>query len=74
MPYHFSTKPLDMGIWFLLLFIEFIGLFAKPFALTVRLFANMTAGHCIILSLLFINTLITGAPPSGASVRVCLRC
>ncbi len=62
-PYHFSTKPLDMGIWFLLLGIEFIGMVAKPFALTVRLFANMTAGHCIILSLLFINQLVhTGAP------------
>jgi len=28
--------------------IEFVGLFAKPFSLTVRLFANMTAGHAII--------------------------
>lgn len=32
--------------------IEFLGLFTKPFALCVRLFANMTAGHIIILSLL----------------------
>ena len=32
--------------------IEFVGLFTKPFALTVRLFANMTAGHVVILSLL----------------------
>lgn len=31
--------------------IEVIGMFTKPFALTVRLFANMTAGHAIILSL-----------------------
>ena len=62
-PYHFSTKPLDLGIWFLLLGIEFIGMLAKPFALTVRLFANMTAGHCIILSLLFINQIVAvGAP------------
>ena len=28
--------------------IEFFGLFVKPFALTVRLFANMTAGHVIL--------------------------
>ena len=35
----------------LLPFIEIIGIFTKPFALTVRLFANMTAGHAIILSL-----------------------
>lgn len=32
--------------------IEFIGHFAKPFALMIRLFANMTAGHVVILSLL----------------------
>lgn len=32
--------------------IELIGLFTKPFALTIRLFANMTAGHIVILSLL----------------------
>jgi F-type H+-transporting ATPase subunit a len=32
--------------------IELIGHVAKPFALMVRLFANMTAGHVVILSLL----------------------
>lgn len=31
--------------------IEFIGLFIKAFALTVRLFANMMAGHIAILAL-----------------------
>ena len=32
--------------------IELIGKLVKPFALTVRLFGNMTAGHFVILSLL----------------------
>ncbi|MGH7550982.1 MAG: F0F1 ATP synthase subunit A [Gemmatimonadota bacterium] len=32
--------------------IEIIGHLAKPFALMIRLFANMTAGHVVILSLL----------------------
>jgi F-type H+-transporting ATPase subunit a len=32
--------------------IEIIGHFAKPFALMIRLFANMTAGHVVILSML----------------------
>jgi F-type H+-transporting ATPase subunit a len=31
--------------------VEFLGKLAKPFALMVRLFANMTAGHTVILSL-----------------------
>lgn len=30
--------------------VELVGLFIKPFALTVRLFANMLAGHMIIYS------------------------
>lgn len=32
--------------------VEFLGLFTKPFALAVRLFANMTAGHIVIAALL----------------------
>ena len=32
--------------------IEIIGKLAKPFALAVRLFANMTAGHVVILALI----------------------
>ncbi|MEQ8238822.1 MAG: F0F1 ATP synthase subunit A [Cyclobacteriaceae bacterium] len=32
--------------------IELVGIFTKPFALTIRLFANITAGHIIILSIL----------------------
>ena len=32
--------------------IEIIGKLAKPFALAVRLFANMTAGHVLVLALI----------------------
>jgi F-type H+-transporting ATPase subunit a len=32
--------------------LEILGLFTKPFALCIRLFANMIAGHVVILSLL----------------------
>ncbi len=32
--------------------VEFIGLFTKPFALAVRLFANITAGHFMVLGLI----------------------
>ncbi len=39
----------------ILLPVEIIGMFTKPFALAVRLFANMTAGHAIILSFLLIG-------------------
>lgn len=32
--------------------VEFLGLFTKPFALAIRLFANMTAGHIVIYALI----------------------
>ena len=32
--------------------VELVGKLAKPFALMIRLFANMTAGHTVILSLI----------------------
>jgi len=32
--------------------IEIVGKIAKPFALTIRLFANMTAGHIVVLALI----------------------
>ena len=38
----------------LLWVIELMGLLIKPFALTVRLFANMTAGHVVIIIFLYL--------------------
>lgn len=34
--------------------IEFVGIFTKPFSLMIRLFANMMAGHAVILSMVCI--------------------
>ena len=39
-------------IYILLIPIELLGMFVKPFALTMRLAANMTAGHIAILAVL----------------------
>ena len=39
-------------IYFLLIPIEIMGLFVRPFALTMRLAANMTGGHIAILAVL----------------------
>jgi len=49
--------------------VELMGLFAKPFALCVRLFANMIAGHIVIfflLGLIFLLGSIWVAPVSVA--------
>lgn len=47
--------------------VELIGMISKPFALMVRLFANITAGHIIVLSLvslIFIFKSLAVAPVS----------
>jgi len=43
--------------------VELIGKIVKPFALTLRLFANMTAGHFVILVLLGLIFVFGTAPP-----------
>jgi F-type H+-transporting ATPase subunit a len=45
--------PPGVPFWLLPIMIpvEIIGIFSKPFALMIRLFANITAGHIIVLSL-----------------------
>jgi F-type H+-transporting ATPase subunit a len=51
--------------------VEIIGIFSKPFALMIRLFANISAGHIIILSLvslIFIFKSLAIAPVSIAFV------
>jgi F-type H+-transporting ATPase subunit a len=39
-------------LWPIMIPVEILGLFTKPFALTMRLFANMVAGHIVIFFLL----------------------
>ncbi len=51
--------------------VEFLGIFTKPFALMIRLFANITAGHVLILStvsLIFIMAKLHALAGYGASL------
>lgn len=54
-PVHYVFNIVPKGVPFYVLpiiaLIEFMGLFTKAVALCIRLFANMTAGHILILSL-----------------------
>ena len=50
---------LHWSIYILLIPIEVMGMFVKPFALTVRLAANMTGGHIAILAILSIVFIFT---------------
>jgi len=61
---------LNPAIYVILIPIEVLGMFVRPFALTMRLAANMTGGHIAVLTILsfvFIFTEQFGAP-SGLGV------
>ncbi|MGM0634682.1 MAG: F0F1 ATP synthase subunit A [Bacteroidota bacterium] len=52
--------------------IELIGMFIKPIALMIRLFANITAGHIIVLSLLGLIFILSSAGVAFISVPFAL--
>jgi len=63
--------PSGVPTWLLpiMFIVELLGLFTKPFALAIRLFANMTAGHIVIyalIGLIFILKTFYVAPVSVA--------
>ncbi len=45
------TGGVHFLLWPIMIPIEILGLFTKPFALMIRLFANMIGGHIVIVSL-----------------------
>ncbi|HAS45283.1 MAG TPA: ATP synthase F0 subunit A [Microscillaceae bacterium] len=48
---HIFLPPVPKWLYPIIVPIEIIGMFTKPFSLMIRLFANITAGHIIMLSL-----------------------
>lgn len=63
----FSTPGMPFWLLPIMVPVEVLGMFTKPFALTIRLFANITAGHIIVLSLvslIFIFKSLVIAPVS----------
>lgn len=44
------TGGTPVFLWPIMIPVEILGLFTKPFALAIRLYANMVAGHVILLS------------------------
>lgn len=62
---------LALPLYFLLIPLEVIGMFVRPFALTMRLAANMAGGHIAILAILsfvFIFTELTASSLVGAGI------
>jgi F-type H+-transporting ATPase subunit a len=66
----FNPPGVPLGVKFILVPVEFLSVFIKPFALIIRLFANMVAGHIIIIcliSLIFIFGQMNAAVGYGTS-------
>jgi F-type H+-transporting ATPase subunit a len=69
------TGGVPAFLWPIMIPVEVIGLFTKPFALLVRLFANMLGGHMVVfflLSLIFVWTI--GAAAVALPLTVAIFC
>ena len=69
---HIFMPPVPVLLWPILVPIEILGIFIKPGALMIRLFANITAGHIIVLSLIGIIFMNKSAAWSGLSIPMTL--
>lgn len=61
---HIANPPVPLGVKPIMIPVEIMGIFTKPFALIIRLFANMISGHIIILSFICL-IFIFGAMSTG---------
>jgi F-type H+-transporting ATPase subunit a len=62
---HIFNPPVPVFVKPILALVEILSIFTKPFALIIRLFANMVAGHMMI-TLLILLIFIFGAIAAGA--------
>ncbi|QLE03084.1 F0F1 ATP synthase subunit A [Galbibacter sp. BG1] len=68
----FATPGVPKWLLPIMIPVEVLGMFTKPFALMVRLFANITAGHIIILSLMALIFIFETAWVSPVSIAFSL--
>lgn len=68
----FATPGVPIPLLLIMVPIEIIGIFTKPFSLMVRLFANITAGHIIIIALVCIIFINKHAGWAGLSIPMAL--
>jgi F-type H+-transporting ATPase subunit a len=65
-----NIVPGGLPIWLypIMIPVEILGLLTKPFALCIRLFANMTAGHVVIIGLISLIFILKTAWMATVSV------
>jgi F-type H+-transporting ATPase subunit a len=68
------TGGVHWVLWPVTIPIEILGLFTKPFALCIRLFANMSGGHIVIVSLIglifIFQSYLIAIAPAGLIVGI----
>jgi len=57
-PVKWTWKPMDMFVYLLLMVLEWLSLITRPIILAIRLFANMLAGHTVLLVFLSLGFII----------------
>ena len=57
---YIQSAGMPIGVKLILVPVEFLGIFTKPMALIIRLFANMVAGHIIIICLISLIFIFAG--------------
>ncbi len=68
----FATPGVPVWLAPIMIPVELIGLFSKPFALMIRLFANITAGHIVVLSLVSLIFIFKALWVSSVSIPMVL--
>lgn len=56
----------------IMIVVEFLGLLTKPFALAIRLFANMTAGHIVVYALISLIFVMQNVAWAGLAIPMAL--
>jgi F-type H+-transporting ATPase subunit a len=65
---HILMPDIPLWLYPIMVPVELIGIISRPFALMIRLFANITAGHIIVLSLISLIFIFKSLWVSPASV------
>ena len=65
---HIFKPHVPWWLYPLMIPVEIIGIFTKPMALTIRLFANITAGHILIISLISLIFILKSVFVAGVAI------
>jgi F-type H+-transporting ATPase subunit a len=65
---HILLPDIPKWLYIIMVPVEIIGIFSKPIALMIRLFANITAGHIVVLSLISLIFILKSVWVSTAAV------